>query len=127
MTERCMLLIHTRLLRQRVGSCYLEVTFGTTGVDTWCYLEFYLVLPGVLPGVTRSVTWCYLGVAWRRWRYLGFLFWSSFFCGPKMSAFLKLELLDKNQFPPRDVAWAHACSRYLFTWLPPSDHNDEDT
>jgi hypothetical protein len=26
-----------------VGSCYLEVSFGTTGVDTWCYL----VLPGV--------------------------------------------------------------------------------
>ena len=38
-------------LYQRVGSCYLEVSFGTTGVDTWCYLECYLVLPGVLPGV----------------------------------------------------------------------------
>ena len=36
---------------QRVGSCYLEVSFGTTGVDIWFYLECYLVLPGVLPGV----------------------------------------------------------------------------
>ena len=53
-----------------MGSCYLEVSFGTTGVGTWCYLECYQVLPGVLPGVTWSVTWCYLGVAWR---YLGVL------------------------------------------------------
>ena len=57
---------------QRVGSCYLEVSLGTTGVDTWCYLECYLVLPGALPGVT----WCYLGVAWR---YLVFYFGVGFF------------------------------------------------
>ena len=44
------------LSSQRVGSCYLELSSGTTGVDTWCYLECYLVLPGV----TWSVTWCYL-------------------------------------------------------------------
>ena len=50
-----------------MGNCYLdsEVSFGTTGVDTWCYLECYLVLPEVLPGVTWSVTSCNLGVAWR--------------------------------------------------------------
>ena len=41
---------------QRLGSCYLEVSFGTTGLQraarqsgvTWCYLA----LPGVLPSVT---------------------------------------------------------------------------
>ena len=55
---------------QRVGSCYLEVSFGTKGVDTWCYLECYLVLPGrclALPG---------------------FLFWSRFlFVVPKYPRF----------------------------------------
>ena len=81
--------------QQRVGSCYLEVSFGTTGVDTWCYLECYLVLPGsylecylVLPGVT----WALPG------RYLGFYFGVVFLCGPKISAFLKLKLLEKINF-----------------------------
>ena len=78
-----------RLSMQRVGSCYLELSFGTTGVDTWCYLECYLVLPGVLPGVTWSVTWCDLGVAWLP----GFFY--VFFCGPKITAFLKLKLFEK--------------------------------
>ena len=55
---------------QRVGSCYLELSFGTTGVDTWCYLECYLVLPGVSPGVT----WCYLGVTWYFLYFLMFSF-----------------------------------------------------
>ena len=59
------------LRTQRVGNCYLEVSFGTTGVDTWCHLECYLECYLVLPGVTWSVTWCYLGVAWR---YLGFFY-----------------------------------------------------
>ena len=66
----------------------------------------------MLPGVTWAlpgVTGCYRVLP-------GFLFWSIFFCGPKISAFLKLKLLGKNQFPPRDVTWAHACSRCLFTW-----------
>ena len=94
---------------QRVGSCYLEVSFGTTGVGTWCYLECYLVLSGVLPGVTWALPGRYLALP-------GVLFWSRFFYGPKISAFLKLKLLEKNQFPLRDVTWAHACSRYLFTW-----------
>ena len=49
---------------QRVGSCYLEVSFGTTGVDTWCYLECYMVLPA----------------AGRCLALPGFPFWSSFFC-----------------------------------------------
>ena len=81
------------------------------------YRRGHLVLPGVLPGVTWRVTWCYLGVTWALpGRYLGFHFGVFFFCGPKISAFLKLKLLEKNQFPPRDVTWAHACSRYLFTW-----------
>jgi hypothetical protein len=51
--------VHVFLGSQRVGSCYLEVSLGTTGVDTWCYLECYLVLHGV--------TWA--GVAWH---YLAF-------------------------------------------------------
>ena len=80
---------------QRVGSRYLEVSFSTTDVDTWCYLECYLVLPG---------------------HWLGFRFGVGLFCDPKISAFLKLKLVEKNQFPPGDVTWAHACSRYLFTW-----------
>ena len=62
---------------QRVGSCYLEVSFDTTGVDAWCYLECYLVLPG---------------------RYLGYYLGVCFFCGPKISAFLKLKLLEKINF-----------------------------
>ena len=37
----------------RVGSCYLEVSFGTTGVATWG--RGYLVCPGVLPGVTWAL------------------------------------------------------------------------
>ena len=81
--------------------CHSALQAWTPGV-TWCYLECYLVLPGVLPGVT--------------WRYLRFYFGVVFFCGPKISAFLKLKLWEKNQFPPGDVTWAHACSRYLFTW-----------
>ena len=48
-------------------------------------------------------------------RYLGFIL-ECFFCGPKISAFLKLKLLEKKQFPTGDVPWAHACNRYLFTW-----------
>ena len=59
-------------LQQRVGSChgYLEVSFGITDVDSWCYLECYLVLPGVLPGVTwrylvlPGVTWALPSVTW---------------------------------------------------------------
>ena len=85
-----------------MGSCYLEVSFGTTGVDTWCYLECYL-------GVTWSVTWCYLGVAWR---YLGFIL-ESCFCGPKISAFLKLKLKKKS---PGNVTWSRACPCYLVAW-----------
>ena len=81
------------------------------------YRRGHLVLPGVLPGVIWSVTWCYLGVTWAlpgvTW---GFILESFFFYGPKISAFLKLKLLEKIQFPLRDVTWAHACSRYLFTW-----------
>ena len=84
-------------------------TLGVTWGVTWCYL----VLPGVLPGVTWSVTWCYL-VPGRCLVLPGYSF--GFFGGPKISAFLKLKLLEENQFPPRDVTWAHACSRYLFTW-----------
>ena len=49
----------------------------------------------VLPGVTWSATWCYLGVAWR---YLGLYFGVVFFCGPKISAFLKLKLWEKINF-----------------------------
>ena len=48
--------------------------------------------------------------------YLGFYFGVVFFGGPKISAFLKLKLLEKDQFPPRDVTWAHVCSCYMFTW-----------
>ena len=81
---------------------------GVTWSVTWCYL----VLPWVLPGVIPGVTWALPGVTW--------VFISeSFFYGPKISAFLKLKLLGKDQFPPRDVTWAHACSRYLFTWPTP--------
>ena len=66
---------------------YLKVSFGTTGAR-----RGHLVLPGV----TWSVTWCYLGVAWC---YLGLYFGVvSFFCGPKISAFLKLKLLEKINF-----------------------------
>ena len=53
------------------------------------------MLPGVLPGVTWCYLECYLGVAWR---YLGFYFRVVFFYGPKISAFLKLKLLGKDQF-----------------------------
>jgi len=98
--------IAAETMYQRVGSCYLELSFGTTGVDTWCYL----VLPGVLP----RVTWALPGVTGC---YLGFHFEVFSFGGPKISAFLKLKPLGKNQFPPRDVTWAHAYSRYLFTGL----------
>ena len=55
----CWIAFHS-CMGQRVGNCYLEVPFGTTGVDTWCYLGCYLVLPGVLPGVT----WVLPGVTW---------------------------------------------------------------
>ena len=51
-----------------MGSCYLEVSFGTTGVGNL-----------VLPGVTWSVTWCCLALP-------TFSFWDGFnffFCGPK--------------------------------------------
>ena len=50
------------------------------------------MLPGVLPGVTWSVTWCYLGVAWLPGFFL------FIFCGPKITAFLKLELFEKSNF-----------------------------
>ena len=93
---------------QRVGSRYLEVSFGTTDVDTWCYLECYLVLPRVLQ--------CYLVLPGGCLALPGFYFGVVFFCGPKISAFLKLKLLEKKQFPPGDVTWAHTCSRHLFTW-----------
>ena len=63
------------------------------------YRRGHLVLPGVLPGVTWSVTWsvtwCYLSVAWR---YLGFIL-ECCFCGPKISAFLKLKLFHLEMLP----------------------------
>ena len=77
-----------KCINQRVGSYYLEVSFGTTGVGTWCYLECYLVLFG------RCLASGYLGF------YFGVVFSFCFFCGPKISAFLKLKPLVKNQFPP---------------------------
>ena len=52
---------------------------------TWCYLECYLVLPGVSPGVT----WALPG-------YLAFFY--VFFLCPKITAFLKLKLFEKNNF-----------------------------
>jgi hypothetical protein len=73
----------------RVGNCYLEVLPGRTGVVAW-------VLPGVLvlPGVTWRYLECYLVLPGR---YLGFYFGVVFFfCGPKISAFLKLKLLEKS-------------------------------
>ena len=94
-----MLSLCTSLLETEVGSCYLEVSFGTTGVGN-------LVLPGVSPGVT----WALPGVTWV------FYFGVVFFFVPKKSAFLKLKLLEENQISPGDVTWAHACSRYLSTW-----------
>ena len=42
-----------------------EVLPGVTWSVTWCYLVLPEVLPEVLPGVLPGVTWCYLGVAWR--------------------------------------------------------------
>ena len=86
---------------QRMGSCYLEVSFGTTGVDTWCYL--------VLPGVLLGVIWALPGVAWR---YLGFYFGVFFLCGPKISAFLKLKLLEKKSIS----TWRCYLGPRLFTW-----------
>ena len=57
------------------------------------YRRGHLVLPGVLPGVTWVLPGRYLGVTWV------FILESFFFGGPKISAFLKLKLLEKNQFP----------------------------
>ena len=86
--------------------CHSALQAWTPGVAwsvTWCYLECYLECYLVLPGRCLAIP--------------GFLFWIRlFFGGLKISAFLKLKPLEKDQFPPRDVTWAHACSRYLFTW-----------
>ena len=71
---------------QRVGSCYLEVLFGTTGVDTWCYLECYLVLPGVLPAVVLPG------------RYLGFYFGVGCFFVPKYPRFSNSNFWKKINF-----------------------------
>ena len=89
-----------------MGSCYLEVSFGTTGVDTWCYLECYLVLPGMFPGVT----WALPDVT------LVFILESFFLLWSQNIRVSQTQTFDKDQFPPRGVTWAHACSRYLFTW-----------
>ena len=57
-------------------------TPGVTWSVTWCYLECYLVLPGVSPGVT--------------WALPGYLAFFMFFLGPKITAFLKLKLFEKK-------------------------------
>ena len=58
------------------------------------YRRGHLVLPGMLPGVLPGVTWALPGV------YTWVFILKYFLCGPKISAFLKLKLLGKNQFPP---------------------------
>ena len=87
------------------------------GSVTRHYRRGHLVLPGVLPGVTWSVTWCYLvlpgvlpGVTWV------FILKSVFFLWSQNIRVSQTQTFGKDHFPPRDVTWAHACSRYLFTW-----------
>ena len=99
---------------QRVGSYYLGVSW-----------ECHSALQAWTPGVTWSVTcqWCYLEcynylVLPERCLALPGVFISEyFFCAvPKYPLSSNSNFSTKNQFSPRDVTWAHACSRYLFTW-----------
>ena len=89
-----------------------------------------MVLPGcclALPGFSSFWSSFLYGPKISAFLKLKFMY-SQVFFHPNVAgveshfvSFLKLHynfhlLLGKNQFPPRDVTWAHACSRYLFTW-----------